>query len=168
MLFGFNILLWVYHRLQAIEIVRHWNLTRRRKVEKTVASKLRPGIVVIPYGEQIKDSIALFEPGVQKNKTGAVGFDGKTGVDFRTLTEIMEEVRGYHYFMVHRSLIVNRSIICGLRKTDKGVFVVLNTPRKGEEVRVSNGRTAGFLEWYESPSTCGISPKGGENYQTHK
>ncbi|RAV29476.1 LytTR family transcriptional regulator DNA-binding domain-containing protein [Sinomicrobium soli] len=149
LLSGFNFLLWVYYRLQAVEIVRHWNLTRKRKVDKAAASKLRPGVVVIPYGEQIKDSVALFEPGLQKNKTGVVGFDGQTGVDFRTLTEIMEEVRGYHYYMVHRSLIVNRGIISELRKTDKGVFVVLDAPRKGEEVRVSNRRTAGFLEWYE-------------------
>ncbi|MGS2741857.1 LytTR family transcriptional regulator DNA-binding domain-containing protein [Sinomicrobium sp. M5D2P17] len=153
MLSGFNLLLWAYYRLQAVEIVKHWNLTRRRKVESAVASELRPGVVIIPYGDKIRDSIALFEPGLKKNKTGAVGFDGKTGVDFRTLTEIMEEVRGIHYYRVHRSLIVNRSIIRGLRKTEKGVFVVLDTPRKGEEVRVSNGRTAGFLEWYERASS---------------
>ena len=131
MLFGFNLLLWCYYRLRVDEISDHWNRTRRRKADRDEEVALRKGVEVTPYGERIKDRIALFEPSSQKNKVSAVEFDGKAGVDLRTLIEIEAEVQGHHYYMVHRSLIINRSIILEVRKTKEAVHIVLDTPRKG-------------------------------------
>ncbi len=149
MLAGFNVLLWFYHRLRVDEIIDHWNRTRRRKDGRKEDAGLRPGVEVIAYGERVKDRVALYEPSGKKNKVHAVAFDGKAGEDTRTLIEIEAEVEGPHFFMVHRSLIVNRAIIAGVRQTKDAVHIVLAGPRQGEVVRVANGRREAFLAWWQ-------------------
>ncbi len=153
MLAGFNGLLWCYFLLRVDEILEKILKWRRdRPDDPDAAGTLAPGVERIPYGEKVKGLIALYEPVSGENFSLAIGFDGKPDRQPRTLLDIYADVEGEHYFMVRRNLILNRAAIAKVEATARGLFVTLDKPRRGEVVRVADGKREAFLAWYAHPS----------------